>query len=133
MSTVRFEDGTDIAKAAISHKIGIALAEAAVIAEGECIARCPVRTGHLRGSISRKVTLPDGGTDGGDAPDGLKGFPEHGEAVIGTNVEYAAHVEYGTRFQRPQPFMRTGMDEALPKIRRRFQERLGEKIGVSKA
>jgi HK97 gp10 family phage protein len=53
----------------------------------------PVDTGRLRGSI------------------GLKRLNETTWRV-GTNVDYALYVEFGTRFQAPQPFMRPALARA---------------------
>lgn len=50
---------------------------------------CPVDTGRLRSSITNEL-----GQDG----DGLV-------ATIGTNVEYAPHVELGTSKMAAQPFL----------------------------
>lgn len=126
------KDGTDMAKALIKHKRDIALVEGAAIVEGECIVRCPVDTGHLKGSISRRIRLA-GGVDGSDKPGGLQEYPEsEGEAHIGTNVSYAAHVEFGTKHQKAQPYMRPGAMAAMPLVERRFAERLGEKITITK-
>jgi HK97 gp10 family phage protein len=51
----------------------------------------PVDTGRLRNSITHEV-------------DGK-------EVYIGTNVEYAPHVEYGTIKQKAQPFLRPAATE----------------------
>lgn len=56
---------------------------------------CPVDTGRLRSSIrllSYDESVP--------------------AAVVGTNVEYAEYVEYGTSKQSAQPFMRPAADRA---------------------
>jgi HK97 gp10 family phage protein len=54
---------------------------------------CPVDTGRLRSSITM--------TEGQDA---------HGPYVeVGTNVSYAAYVEYGTAHSPAQPYMRPAM------------------------
>jgi HK97 gp10 family phage protein len=46
---------------------------------------------------------------------------EEDVAFIGTDVEYAAHVEYGTVKQSPQPYMRPAVDnhgqEAVKEVR----------------
>lgn len=58
--------------------------------------KCPVDTGRLRLSISvdqKKLT-----------------------AIIGTNVEYAPHIEYGTKYQRAQPFLRPAYDENIDEL-----------------
>lgn len=58
---------------------------------------CPVDTGRLRNSI--------GLTTGRDSR-GL--FLD-----VGTDVEYAPPVEFGTRYMRAQPFIRPGLAEAV--------------------
>lgn len=57
---------------------------------------CPVDTGRLRSSITHSVER-----DGR----GLVGF-------VGTNVEYAIYVEFGTRYMRAQPFLRPALRAA---------------------
>lgn len=58
---------------------------------------CPVDTGRLRSSI--------GHTEGVDV---------RGPFVdVGTNVEYAPFVEYGTMHMAPQPFLRPALAEAV--------------------
>jgi phage gpG-like protein len=58
--------------------------------------RCPVDTGRLRASITEAL---------GEDAQGLV-------ARIGTNVEYARHVEFGTVRMRAQPFLRPGLRAA---------------------
>ncbi len=132
MSEVRIMDGSRDALEKIAGLRDIALTESAITVEGECIVRCPVDTGHLKGSISRKVCLSTGSVEGTDQEDGVKGAPEVGEAVVGTNVSYAPHVEYGTKFQRAQPFMRTGAVAAEPKVKQIFRNRLGQQVNVTR-
>ena len=67
--------------------------------------------GRLRGSITHAVA------SGGSTP---KNPAKAGDAVsrptddvtlhVGTNVEYAPHVEYGTVRMRAQPFLRPALD-----------------------
>ena len=55
------------------------------------IPNVPVDSGRLRQSINvQKV--------------------DDGVYRVGTNVEYAVHVEFGTRSQAPQPFMRPAVE-----------------------
>ena len=51
---------------------------------------CPVDTGRLRASIQME-----------SGRDGLGPW-----VTIGTNVEYAPYVEFGTRYMAPQPYLR---------------------------
>lgn len=71
--------------------------------------RAPVDTGNLKASIS---TMVDG--------------PAH--AVVGTNVEYAPFVEYGTRHMAAQPYLIPAAEQARPKFLdacRRLEASLG--------
>lgn len=56
---------------------------------------CPVDTGRLRSSIARGEITRTGDTI---------------EGRIGTDVEYAKHVEYGTTVSRAQPYLRPALD-----------------------
>lgn len=78
------------------------LPEAGIMVEGQAKALVPVDEGNLKGSINSQV----------------KGE----QAIVGTNVDYAPHVEYGTRFMRAQPFMRPAIDEKRKDLLRLFQE-----------
>ena len=75
MSNVTLRVNGDIA-GIIEAKLQRALEEVGLAAEGYAKLNCPVDTGRLRGSISHAVN--------------------GNQAVIGTNVEYAAYVEFGT-------------------------------------
>ena len=57
----------------------------------------PVKTGRLVGSIAERV--------------------KELQVDIYTNVEYAKYVEYGTKTQEEQSYMRAGLDEARANIR----------------
>jgi len=72
---------------------GVAILRAAIQVERNAKRLCPVDTGRLRSSISHDL-----GRDGR----GLVGS-------VGTNVEYAPHVEFGTRYMRAQPFLRPAL------------------------
>jgi phage gpG-like protein len=55
-----------------------------------------VRTGRLRSSITHQVARDSQGL----------------YADIGSNVEYAAYVELGTRFMHPRPYLRPALEAA---------------------
>ncbi len=56
----------------------------------------PVDTGRLRSSITSRL---------GSDSQGVVG-------IVGTNVSYAAFVEFGTRYMAAQPFLRPALDAA---------------------
>ena len=53
---------------------------------------CPYDTGRLRGSITTNIISTYSGE-------------------VGTNVEYAEYVEYGTRYQSAHPYFEPAVDE----------------------
>jgi HK97 gp10 family phage protein len=57
-----------------------------LVAESYAKMNCPVDTGNLRNSISHTV--------------------KKDTAYIGTNVEYAPYVEFGTSKTKPQPYLK---------------------------
>ncbi len=114
MSTF-FRDYTGKAKSEINGELEKALAESALHMEACIKANTPVDTGRLRSSITSRSSLL--------APGAKKG-----EALVGTNVEYAAYVEYGTKFQRPQPYMRAGAADAEDGIETIFKKHLGSVV-----
>lgn len=72
------------------------LTAAALLVEGDAKLRAPVDTGNLRSSINHQVD--------GD------------RATVGTNVEYAPHVEYGTSRQSAQPYLEPALRDNKDKI-----------------
>ena len=73
------QDNTEQVVDGIKSAIGAALEEIGLLAENYAAKKCPVDTGNLHGSITHEVDTA-------------------GNAVyIGTNVEYAPYVEFGTR------------------------------------
>lgn len=68
----------------------------AIVVQNEARRLAPVDTGRLRSSITVKRT-PDG-------------------AVVGSNVEYAPYVEYGTSRMAAQPYLRPAVLIAVGKF-----------------
>lgn len=72
------------------------LPSAGIVVEGDAKRRVPVMTGELRTSINTQV-----GSD---------------QVIVGTNVNYATHVEYGTVKAKAQPFLRPALDNNRKKL-----------------
>lgn len=101
------QDNTEQAVDGIDSAIGAALEEIGLLAENYAVKKCPVDTGHLRGSVTHEV-------DAGD-----------NAVYIGTNVEYAPHVELGTSRQKAQPFLRPAASEHGAQYREVLKKALG--------
>ena len=84
-----------LAAKATGQNLAAALRAGALVIETPAKAKAPVLTGNLRRSIHTEVST------GG----------EKAEARVGTNVEYATAVEFGTSKQPPQPHLRPAYDE----------------------
>ena len=99
-ATGKFIDNSPAFISAMDGAVPRALDAVGAAAVGYAQDLCPVDTGTLRGSITHAV--------GGDTVE------------VGTDVEYAPYVEFGTRKQRAQPFLTPAMadhvDEYLAMI-----------------
>ena len=71
---------------------------------GEAIDRCPIDTGRLVNSLNYKAT--------------------ENYAIIGTNVEYAPYVEFGTKNADAQPYLRPAFDATKLKVMAKFGKEL---------
>jgi len=78
------------------------LTEAGIVVQRDAKELVPVDTGNLKGSITHRV---DGNA-----------------AIVGTNVEYAEHVEYGTVRSQAKPYMRPAIDANRRKLIKRFAQ-----------
>jgi HK97 gp10 family phage protein len=87
-------DQAAVAALVRSDPIAADLARKAVTVEGAAKRLCPVDTGRLRASISHRL--------GEDA--------ESLFADVGTAVEYAPHVEFGTERMAARPYLRPALD-----------------------
>lgn len=90
-------DETEVANLFASEEGDVARYLVGLAAQVERQAKiyCPVDTGRLRASIA-SVTVREGG--------GLV-------AYVGSDVEYAIYVEFGTRFMAAQSFLRRALEE----------------------
>lgn len=81
-----------------------ALEKVGLFVEGRAKLLTPVDTGRLRDSIDHKV--------------------KDKSVIVGTNVEYASHVEYGTSKQEAQPFLVPAVENNKSEIKRLIVEEL---------
>lgn len=79
----------------------IALEAIGLQAEGYAKKKCPVDTGNLRNSITHVY--------------------DEDSAYIGTNVEYAPYVEFGTSRMKAQPFLRPAAENHVDEYREIFE------------
>lgn len=77
----------------LAKKIARALEAVGATAEAYAKELCPVDTGRLRDSITYSVN--------------------DNTVYLGSDVEYAPYVEFGTHKQKPQPFMSPAMQDHL--------------------
>lgn len=115
MLKIRFEDNTQNVKKATEKKRAKALTNAAIYLERQIVLKTPVDTGHLRASISFISELASSQSKVIE-DETLLGTATVGVAYVGTNCTYATHVEFGTKYQKAQSYMRTGHDQAKPVI-----------------
>lgn len=101
-------DNSEEVSQGIVRAIDRALEEIGLAAEGYAKKACPVDTGNLRNSITHAVE------SGEDA------------VYVGTNVEYAPHVELGTRRQDAQPFLRPAAQDHGAQYRKIISDALSK-------
>lgn len=116
------------------NDVNQAMEQACILVENEAKIKCPVDNGLLRNSITHYIE---------DNPNELIG-------VVGTNIEYAPYVEFGTGIysslgngrqdrwkykdakgewhstigQHPQPYLQPALEENRRKIEKMFKEQI---------
>lgn len=98
---VKIYDNTAEVKKQVHTAVERALEAVGLQGEGYAKLMCPVDTGRLLNSITH--------TSDGEA------------AYIGTNVEYAPYVEYGTSKTAPQPFIRPAAEDHMDEYKKIFE------------
>lgn len=73
------------------------------------------RTGRLRASITYATktehSSPEDEAEAGDAD--LRGEPDEDKVYVGTNVEYAPYVEFGTSRMSKRPYLRPALEDHI--------------------
>jgi len=111
------------------------LMRACLLVERKAKKLCPVLTGTLKRSIisnwsgskrARSVSWPEVDKKVKDKTVHIKGGKTHlseppeGVGVVGTNVEYAAHVELGTKHQAAHSYLRSALSACRCEIKRLY-------------
>lgn len=104
--TVRFNSNRNEIVRRLRQAQERALKAVGVFVEGETINRSPVDTGRLRDSYTHEVN------------------ENANEVVVGTNVEYAPHVEFGTSRQEAQPHLRPAITQNQDRIEELIREEI---------
>lgn len=103
---VKVESHIPEIKDAARDAVERALEAVGLQAEGYAKMLCPVDTGNLRNSITHTTE------------------PSDRSAYIGTNVEYAPYVEYGTSRTKAQPFLQPAAEDHVEEYMAIFQQYL---------
>ena len=94
------QDNTDEVIAGKDAAVMRALEAIGLQAEGYAKLKAPVDTGRLRNSITHSVAQ------------------QEDSVYIGTNVEYAPYVEYGTRRTKAQPYLKPAVQDHAEEYKR---------------
>ena len=85
------------------------LVKAGIIIEGQAVRLAQVDTGRLKGSITYATKTAR--SNAKNQEDGVSVPSDDYTLHVGTNVEYAPYVEYGTRRnKKKQPYLRPALD-----------------------
>lgn len=119
-----------LGEAAQGKMLERALVAGGLIIQNDAKRRAPYRTGNLRRSIHIGGHA-DLATDRGEIVDQTgspvpppETWPGGGGIYIGTDVEYAAPVEYGAGRRPPQPYLRPAIDTNGDAVRTEVAEAL---------
>ena len=97
-----------LGEAVAGPKVKAALRAGALVIANDAKARAPVRTGTLRRSI------------------GIEDGPGPYEVSIGTDLEYAPYVEFGTYKMAARPYLRPAFDENVGAARQEIADVLAQ-------
>jgi len=97
--------GLEVSANELKYALSTAVKKSVFLVERESKKVTPVDTGRLRASIT---------------PNYLKPL----EGALGPHTEYAIFVHEGTRYMKARPFMKKGVEEALPEIEDVFMEEI---------
>jgi HK97 gp10 family phage protein len=127
-----------LGKVARGKALENALVAGALLVQNDAKQRAPYITGNLRRSIhigGHEDLNPDGLGDIVDRAGTRVPHPEVGQnkvsVFVGTDVNYAAAVEYGGKGRRAKPYLRPAMDENKDAVRKEVSEALRDLIDAA--
>ena len=101
--------GNEVIKA-FNDSMVDSLTKSAILVKSKAVPLAPVDLGNLKGSITYVVNGTSTFSDKKSTPLNVnaRGY----EAIIGTNVFYAAYQEFGTRFMKANAFMFPALEKS---------------------
>lgn len=115
-ASVKFDNNTDQAITGIGKNISIAVQKSLAVLDRNIKVNTPVRDGTLRRSITQRLLNP------------FAGEIYTAPLMDGKEVNYAVHVEYGTKYMAPRAMFRKGVAQSEEKIQQIFDEELSKKV-----
>ena len=109
-ATLTFKDNTPKFLGDAGKFITRAVAKSIAIMDRNIKVNTPVKEGHLRRSISNKMTSETAGE--------VYTAPVEG----GKEVNYAIYVEYGTKYMAPRAMFRKGVEQSEDQIKQAFTD-----------
>lgn len=98
-----------------TNNIEQALVDGGLIVERDAKFKVPVDTGRLRQSISHKT---------------INFGSKNPAVVVGTNSEYAKHIEYGTSRQPAKPYLLPAFEGNKAKIKKEIKKAFQKGVGL---
>jgi HK97 gp10 family phage protein len=136
MSNFKMTSHKDEVLDELDSRVEVALEKIGLRAETHAKKACPVDTGLLRNSITHALDgestaiseytddpKKQSGSYSGNAPEESEGKRT---VYIGTNVEYAQDVEFGTSKQKPQPYLKPAVTDHVDEYKRIVKSTLKE-------
>lgn len=108
--TITFNNKTKLVNKVVSHLIFNAVKKGAKVMEREIKLVTPVKEGLLKKAINSR-DIKDGESE-----------VYNNVVQDGVDINYAKHVEYGTKYMAPRAMFRKGTKNAEPKIKQLFVE-----------
>lgn len=121
-------DGKDYPEA-IDNAIEGALVKAGAMVERQAAALTPVDSGRLKGSVTYATKKERSDVRSPASPSDAVSKPgDKWTLYVGTNVEYAPYLEYGTVRTRKQSYLRPALHEYKHRIVRDFGKWVQERL-----